>query len=125
MKYQALLLTMTSFACASAAEGSNELFRQATDPTASLMALNFQTTWIGGYHGSTPPGEADDALQFTYDWGASRWLDIPIGFQLGKVVKLGGLPARFAINPQYNLKDDRRLSSWQVTFTFTALFPSF
>ena len=52
-------------------------------------------------------------------------MDVPIGFQLGKVVKLGGLPTRFAINPQYNLKNDRGLEEWSVTFTFTALFPTF
>ena len=120
------------------AADNTELSRQATDPTASLMALNFQSTWVGSYHGATPPGEANDAfqfafrpvipfealgkpnilrltmpyqlgsgwslsagdLQFTYDWKASRWINLPLGFQLGKVMKLGGLPSRFAINPQ-------------------------
>ena len=51
--------------CASAAD-NNELSRQATDPTASLMALNFQTTYIGGYHGAAIPGEADEAWSFRF-----------------------------------------------------------
>ena len=249
MKSRVLTLTLAGLSCASAAD-NNELSRQATDPTASLMALNFQTTWVGDYHGAAIPGEDDEAwsfqfrpvipfealghpnilratipyqvggrgdegfgpitlfdlvvfnetwgrwgvgpvmsfdttgdapdefvigpavggvwqvnkklnvglftqnvfwsdtavtqiqpviayqlgdgwslsagdLQFTYDWEAARWVDVPIGFQLGKVVKLGGLPTRFAINPQYNLKNDRGLEEWSVTFTFTALFPTF
>jgi hypothetical protein len=63
-------------------------------------------------------------LQFTYDWEAGRWVDLPVGFQVGKVTKIGGLPCRFAVNPQYNLKNDRGLSDWSVAFTFTALFPT-
>jgi hypothetical protein len=66
---------------------------------------------------------AGDA-QFSYDWEAGRWLNVPVGFQIGKVTKLGGLPVRFSVNPQYNLKDDPGLPEWQVTFTFTALFPT-
>lgn len=63
-------------------------------------------------------------LQFIYDWEAGRWLNAPIGFQIGKVTKLGRQPVRFSVNPQYNLIDDPGLPEWSVTFTFTALFPS-
>jgi len=63
-------------------------------------------------------------LQFGYDWEAGRWLSVPVGFQLGKVAKLGDLPVRLSVNPQYNLQNDRGLSEWQITFTFTALFPT-
>jgi opacity protein-like surface antigen len=231
------------------ADDQAELARQATDPTASLMAFNFQGTYVGGYHGSSIPGEADDAfqfafrpvipleflgkpnilrltipyqtggrgdegfgpislfdlvvfnekwgrwgvgpvmsfdttgdapdsfvigpaigfvkqeskkfnwglfsqnvfwsntavtqiqpviayqlgngwslsagdLQFTYDWNAGQWLNLPVGFQIGKVTQIGSQPVRFAINPQYNLKSNRGLNEWQCTFTFTALFPT-
>lgn len=248
MRFQSLLPSLVGLTSAFAAD-NDELSRQATDPTASLMALNFQTTWVGGYHGADVAGEDDKAwsfqfrpvipfealghpnilratipfqvggrgdegfgpitifdlmvfneswgrwgfgpvvsfdttgdapdqfvigpavggvwqvnkkfnvglftqnvfwnntavtqiqpvlayqlgdgwsisagdLQFTYDWEAARWVNVPIGFQLGKVVKLGGLPTRFSINPQYNLKNDRGLQEWSVTFTFTALFPT-
>jgi hypothetical protein len=244
-----LLMALAGLSCARAAD-NDELSRQATDPTASLMALNFQTIWVADYHGAAVPGQDDQAwtlqfrpvipfealghpnilratipyqlegrgddgfgpitlfdlvvfnekwgrwgvgpvmsfdttgdapdefvigpavggvwqvnkklnvglftqnvfwsdtavtqiqpviawqlgsgwslsagdLQITYDWEAGRWVNVPIGFQLGKVMKVGGLPSRFAINPQYNLKNDRGLTEWQVTFTYTALFPSF
>lgn len=62
-------------------------------------------------------------LQFSYDWKASQWLSAPVGFQVGKVTKFGGLPVRLAVNPQYNLIDRDGLNEWSVSFTFTALFP--
>ena len=64
-------------------------------------------------------------LQFVYDWKRDRWVNVPVGFQLGKVIKLGKLPVRLSVNPQYNLIDDAGLPKWIVAFTFTALFPSF
>jgi hypothetical protein len=63
-------------------------------------------------------------LQFTYDWKSERWVNVPVGFQLGKVMRLGKLPVRLAVNPQYNLMDRDGYNKWSVAFTFTALFPS-
>jgi hypothetical protein len=63
-------------------------------------------------------------LQYVYDWNASQWLSAPIGFQIGKVTKIGKQPVRFAVNPQYNLIDRDGLNEWSVSFTFTALFPT-
>jgi hypothetical protein len=63
-------------------------------------------------------------LQFAYDWKASQWLSAPVGFQIGKVTKIGSQPVRFALNPQYNLIDRDGLNEWSLTFTFTALFPT-
>jgi hypothetical protein len=48
------------------AADNNELSRQATDPTTSLMALNFQSTYTGDFHGAGIPGEADDAWIFQF-----------------------------------------------------------
>lgn len=60
-----LLLVLS--ACKLHAEGdADELSRQATDPTASLMALNFQSIYTGGFHGAGIPGEADDAWTFQF-----------------------------------------------------------
>lgn len=64
-------------------------------------------------------------LQYVYDWEASQWLSAPVGFQIGKVLKLGDQPIRLAANPQYNLIDRDGLNEWSITLTFTALFPSF
>jgi hypothetical protein len=63
-------------------------------------------------------------LQFVYDWQRSRWLSVPLGFQIGKVTKLGGQPVRWAINPQYNLIDDEGLEEWSIAITFALLVPS-
>lgn len=63
-------------------------------------------------------------LQFTYDWKRSRWTNVPIGFQIGKVTRWGSQPVRWAINPQYNLKNDDGLTKWKLVFTFTLLVPT-
>lgn len=62
-------------------------------------------------------------LQFTYDWEADRWVNLPVGCQIGKVTKLAGQPVRFALNPQYNLKDSDGLEEWKVSLTFALLMP--
>lgn len=62
-------------------------------------------------------------LQFVYDWKSSRWLSIPLGFQIGKVARLGSQPIRWAVNPQYNLADDPGFKRWSVSFTFNLLVP--
>ena len=62
-------------------------------------------------------------LQFTYDWESDRWVNLPIGCQLGKVSMLSGQPVRYALNPQYNLKDDVGLEEWKVSVTFALLMP--
>jgi hypothetical protein len=62
-------------------------------------------------------------LQFAYDWKNDRWLSIPIGIQLGKVTRVGKQPVRWAVNPQYQLKDDPGLEEWSVALTFTLLLP--
>ena len=64
-------------------------------------------------------------LQFIYDWKASQWLSVPVGFQIGKVTKFGDLPVRLAVNPQYNLIDRAGLNEWSISFSFSALLPSF
>jgi len=62
-------------------------------------------------------------LQFAYDWKNYRWLSVPIGFQVGKVMRIGKQPVRWAINPQDNLKDDAGLEEWSVALTFALLDP--
>jgi hypothetical protein len=63
-------------------------------------------------------------LQFAYDWKNDRWLSVPIGIQLGKVTHIGKQPVRWAVNPQYNLKDSTGLEEWSVSLTFALLVPS-
>ncbi len=49
-----------------AAEDNDKLSRQATDPTASLMALNFQSIYTGAFHGTGIPGEEDEQWLFQF-----------------------------------------------------------
>lgn len=62
-------------------------------------------------------------LQFTYDWNQSRWINVPLGFQLGKVTEIAGQPVRFAVNPQYNVIDEIGYPGWKVSLSATLLVP--
>ncbi len=62
-------------------------------------------------------------LQWAYDFKESRWASFPIGFQLGKVSRIGNQAVRYAINPQYNLVDYDGSEGWSISFTFALLVP--
>ncbi len=62
-------------------------------------------------------------LQWAYDFKESRWASFPIGFQLGKVSRIGNQAVRYAINPQYNLVDYDGSEGWSIAFTFALLVP--
>jgi len=62
-------------------------------------------------------------LQFTYDWERGGWVSVPIGFQIGVVRRVAAQPVRFALNPQWNLRDVAGAPKVQVTFTVTLLAP--
>jgi hypothetical protein len=63
-------------------------------------------------------------LQWAYDFKNSRWQSLPIGFQIGKVGRLGKQAVRYAINPQWNLADTPGTEGWSVVLTFAILAPS-
>lgn len=63
-------------------------------------------------------------LQFTYDWERGGWVSVPIGFQIGKVRPIAGQPMRFALNPQWNLRNVEGAPKVQLTFTVTILAPA-
>ncbi len=62
-------------------------------------------------------------LQWAYDFKRSRWASFPLGFQLGKVSRIGKQAVRYAINPQYNLVDYDGSEGWSISFTFALLVP--
>ena len=62
-------------------------------------------------------------LQWHYDWDRGEFVSMPIGLQLGKVLKVAEQPMRFAVNPQYDAKDLPGISSFKILFTATLLLP--
>jgi hypothetical protein len=62
-------------------------------------------------------------LQWPYDWDRGEFLSMPIGVQLGKVLPVAKQPMRFAVNPQYDMKDVPGGSRFKVLFTVTLLLP--
>lgn len=63
-------------------------------------------------------------LQFVYDWERGGWVSLPIGIQLGKVVRVAKQPMRFAVNPQYNFKDLPGADRFKTLFTVSLLVPN-
>jgi hypothetical protein len=62
-------------------------------------------------------------LQWPYDWNRDEFVSMPIGVQLGKVQSVGGQPMRFAVNPQYDLKDLPGASRIKFLLTIQLLLP--
>ena len=50
-------------------------------------------------------------------------MSIPLGFQIG-MVRGAGQPIRFAVNPQWNLKDITGANKVKMVFTVTLLAPA-
>ena len=63
-------------------------------------------------------------LQFTYDWERGGWVSVPIGFQVGVVRPVARQPVRFALDPQWNLRNVTGAPKVQLTFTVTLLAPA-
>ena len=62
-------------------------------------------------------------LQWPYDWKRGEFVSMPIGLQLGKVLPVAKQPMRFAVNPQYDMKDLPGGSRFKISFTVTLLLP--
>jgi hypothetical protein len=50
-------------------------------------------------------------------------VSLTIGAQLGKVQKVAGQPARFSVNPQYDLKDLPGASRFMALMTVQLIVP--
>jgi hypothetical protein len=62
-------------------------------------------------------------LQWPYDWKRGEFVSMPVGLQLGKVLPVAKQPMRFAVNPQYDMKDLPGGSRFKISFTVTLLLP--
>jgi hypothetical protein len=62
-------------------------------------------------------------LQWVIDWNRGELVSMPLGVQLGKVLPIAGQPMRFAVNPQYDLKDVASGSRFSVLLTVQLLLP--
>jgi len=55
-------------------------------------------------------------LQEGYDWKSDQWVNLPVGFQVGRLVQVGKTTLRLAYNPQYNFRDLDRNPEWTHIF---------
>jgi hypothetical protein len=63
-------------------------------------------------------------LQFIFDWHDGRWIQAPLGFQLGVVRPILGQPMRFFVNPQWNLANREGTFDSKILIGFTLIAPS-
>jgi hypothetical protein len=89
----------------------------ANDTSISQIQPIFARQLRGGW--SVSAGD----LQWVYDWKDGGWVSLPVGFEVGKVTRIGRQPVRWAVNPQYDLVDDPGTARWSVRFTFAVLVP--
>lgn len=66
---------------------------------------------------------ASGDAQWSIDWTAPQFVNIPIGVQLAKVSKVGGQPVRFFVNPEYNARNVTGTPHWAIRFGITILAP--
>lgn len=65
---------------------------------------------------------AGDA-QWTRDWDRGKFVNLPVGVQLSKVSHIGGQAVKWAINPEYNLRNLDGVPKWTVRLTLSLLVP--
>ncbi len=72
-------------------------------------------------------------IQYVYDWESTQWVSLPIGIQLGKLVRFGKLPVIFSAQYIHNFADEVNIGNGlfaptpktSLTFTAKFLFPTF
>jgi len=62
-------------------------------------------------------------MNVTYDWRKRKWVNLPLGAKLSKLIKFGDLPIQFSGYYEYNFADDEIAPEWTVNFTAKFLFP--
>jgi hypothetical protein len=62
-------------------------------------------------------------LQFIYNWDGGNWVNVPFGFELGLVQSIADQPFRFAVGPQWNLKDVEGVPESKINFRVTMIAP--
>lgn len=55
-------------------------------------------------------------LQQGYDWKSDQWINLPVGFQVGRLVQIGKTTLRLSYNPQYNFRELDLNPEWTHVF---------
>ncbi|MFG6157623.1 hypothetical protein ACGTNG_02320 [Halomonas sp. 1390] len=62
-------------------------------------------------------------MSVTYDWERDKWVSLPLGVALNKLVTLGGLPVQFTTSYEHNFFDEGVSPSDTVNLTAKLLLP--
>ena len=87
---------------------------------ANVSALTMQPFGSYDLGGSWSVGLSE--LSYTYNFKQSRWVDVPIGGRIEKLVRVGELPVRIYVDLEYNLRNDDIAPKWTFRFAFIPLF---
>ena len=60
-------------------------------------------------------------LQEGYDWKSDQWFNLPIGFQVARLVQVGDTTLRVGYNPQYNFRDLANSPEWTHLFAVSLI----
>lgn len=62
-------------------------------------------------------------MSFVYDIELSRWTNLPVGLNVDKLIHIGALPVRIAVQAEYNIQNDAIAAAWTTRLIVTPLFP--
>lgn len=85
----------------------------------SVSALTLQPFASYGLGGGWSVGLSDVA--YTYNFRQGRWVDVPIGGRVEKLIRIGNQPARVFVDAEYNLRNDDLAPKWTFRFAFVPL----
>lgn len=67
---------------------------------------------------------ASGDAQWSIDWTKPQFVNVPLGMQLSKVMKLAAQPVKFTVNPEYNARSLTGTPHWTIRLAFTILAPA-
>ena len=62
-------------------------------------------------------------MSITYDWDADKFVSLPLGVQLNKLVQFDRTPVQFGLSYEYNFYDDTIAPEETIGFTMKILVP--
>jgi hypothetical protein len=86
---------------------------------SSVSALTLQPFASYDLGGGWAAGLSD--VTYTYNLRQSRWVDLPIGGRIEKLVRFGNQPTRVYFDIEYNLRNDDIAPKWTFRIAFVPL----
>ena len=86
---------------------------------SSVSALSLQPFASYDLGGGWSAGLSE--VNYTYNLRQSRWVDVPVGGRIEKLVRFGSQPVRVFLDVEYNLRNDDIAPKWTFRLAFIPL----